>query len=273
MVKTDKKTDYKTLLVQIDKDSGIMTVTLNRPEKKNAMSFAMMHELIAVAKSIDKDKRVRAVILTGAGGSFCSGIDLGDLNQPKNQAFALWELIKPCQSLFQRACLVWRDVPVPVIVAMQDYCLGAGLQLALAADIRVSHSNCQFAVMEAKWGLVPDMGLTQAAYGIVRADILKELAMTARILPAEQAHKLGLISHIDDEPMQYATQLATELATRSPDAVLASKRVVNKMYAQSPITLYQEKLWQIKLMLGNNRKLALKKVKDASVSYGKRQFR
>lgn len=273
MFKVQKKTDYKTLLVNTDKESGIMTVTLNRPEKKNAMSFAMMHELIAVADHISRDKTVRAVILTGAGSSFCSGIDLGDLNQPKNQAFALWELVKPCQSLFQRACLVWRDVPVPVIVAMQDYCLGAGLQLALAADIRVSHSDCQFAVMEAKWGLVPDMGLTQSAYGVVRADILKELSMTARVLPAEEAHKLGLISHINDDPLAYALQLANELAERSPDAVLASKRVINRMYTQSPVTLYQEKLWQIKLMLGSNRKIALKKVKDASVRYGKRQFR
>ena len=273
MIKNDKKTDYKTLLVHMDTASGIMTVTLNRPEKKNAMSFAMMHELIAVAKSIASHKMIRAVILTGAGDSFCSGIDLGDLNQPKNQAFALWELLKPWQSLFQRACLVWRDVPVPVIVAMQNYCLGAGLQLALAADIRISHSDCQLAVMEAKWGLVPDMGLTQSAYGIIRADILKELAMTARVISAEQAHKLGLVSHIDDDPIQFARQLATELATRSPDAVLASKRVINRMYAQSPMTLYQEKLWQIKLMLGHNRKLALKRVKDASVRYGNRQFR
>lgn len=264
---------YKMLQVSSDANNDIITVKLNRPQKKNAMSFAMMHELIAVAKQISRDKTIRAVILTGEGDSFCSGIDLGDLNQPKNQAFALWELVKPWQSLFQRACLVWRDLPVPVIAAMQGHCLGAGLQLALAADIRVSDTDCQFAIMEAKWGLVPDMGLTQSALGVVRADILKELAMSARIIDGEAAYKLGLISHLEAEPLMFAQQLAAEFVTRSPDAVLASKRVINRMHAQSPMTVYQEKCWQLKMMLGHNRKKALNKIKDASIRYGKRQFR
>ena len=121
---------YETL--QVSATDNIITVTINRPEKKNAMSFKVVQELIAVAGRISKDKTVRAVILNGAEGTFCAGIDLGDLNHPKNQAFALWELVKPWQSLFQRVCLVWRDVPVPVIAVLEGYCIGAGLQLALA---------------------------------------------------------------------------------------------------------------------------------------------
>lgn len=169
--------------------------------------------------------------------------------------------------------MIWRDVPVPVIAVLEGYCIGAGLQLALACDIRISHPDCKLAIMEAKWGLVPDMGLTQSGFGVVRADILKELAMTARIINAEQGKELGLVSHCSETPLEQAQQLAAEFAERSPDAVLASKRVINAMFEQSAVTLYIEKVWQLKMMFGRNRKLALRKAKQASTEFGKRQFR
>lgn len=262
---------YQTLQVSIT--DSILTVTLNRPHKKNAMSFEMMHELIKVATQVKKDKKLRAVIINGAEETFSAGIDLGDLNQPRNQAYALWELIKPSQSLFQRVCLIWREVPIPVIAVLEGHCIGAGLQLALACDVRISHPDCKLSIMEAKWGLVPDMGLTQSALGVVRVDVLKELAMSARIIDGEIAKQLGLVSHCSHEPLTQAQLLATEFAERSPDAVLASKRIVNAMYQQSATTLYQEKLWQVKLMLGRNRKLALKKAKHSATLFAKRQFR
>lgn len=262
---------YQTLQISIDQN--IVTITLNRPNKKNAMSFKMMQELIEVAMHVNKDKQLRAVIIVGAEATFCAGIDLGDLNHPKNQVYALWELIKPWQSLFQRVCLIWRDLSVPVIAVLEGHCIGAGLQLALACDIRVSHPDCKLSIMEAKWGLVPDMGLTQSALGIVRADVLKELAMSARIIDAVEGKQMGLISHCDESPLEHAKLLAEEFAQRSPDAVLASKRIINSMYGQSALTLYLEKVWQIKLMLGHNRKLALRKVKQASTVFASRQFR
>ena len=262
---------YETLQVSIT--DNILTVTLNRPHKKNAMSFQMINELIAVANRISADKTIRAVILNGAEGTFCAGIDLADLNHPKNQVFALWELIKPWQSSFQRVCLIWRDLPVPVIAVLEGYCIGAGLQLALACDVRISHPDCKMSIMEAKWGLVPDMGLTQSAFGIVRADILKELAMSARVFDANKGKDLGIISHCSDTPLEQAQALAAEFAERSPDAVLASKRIINAMYQQPKATLYKEKVWQIKMMLGRNRKLALRKAKQASTVFDKRQFR
>ena len=261
---------YETLQVSIT--NQILTVTLNRPHKKNAMSFQLINELIAVAGRIGKDKTIRVVILKGAEATFCAGIDLGDLNHPKNKAFAFWELVKPWQSAFQSVCLVWRELPVPVIAVLEGYCIGAGLQLALACDVRISHSDCQLSIMEAKWGLVPDMGLTQSAFGIVREDVLKELAMSARIIDANEGMALGIISHCSDNPLEQAQALAAEFAERSPDAVLASKRIINAMYQQPKITLYKEKIWQLKMMLGHNRKLALRKAKQASTAFAKRQF-
>ena len=262
---------YETLQVSVT--DHILKVTLNRPHKKNAMSFQMIHELIALAARIGKDTTIRVVILKGADATFCAGIDLSDLNHPKNQAFAIWELIKPWQSAFQRVCLVWRELPVPVIAVLEGHCIGAGLQLALACDVRVSHSDCKLSIMEAKWGLVPDMGLTQSACGVVRADILKELAMSARTIDATEGKALGLVSHCHDAPLAHAQKLAAEFAERSPDAVLASKRIINAMYQQSATVLYKEKVWQLKMMLGQNRKLALRKAKQASTAFAKRQFR
>lgn len=263
--------NYTTLA--LSEADEVLTVSLNRPDKKNAMSLRMMRELIDVAERLKKDRSIRSVIINGAGDSFCAGIDLSDLNNPKNAIMGLYELLKPTQSIFQRVCLIWREVPVPVIVVTQGYCIGAGMQLALACDFRISTPDCQFAIMEAKWGLVPDMGLTQSALHVLPVDVLKELTMTARLIDAKQAEQLHLVTHIDDTPYERAQALATEIATRSPDAVLASKRVINQMTKQSFCALYQEKMWQLKLMGGGkNRKLAIKKAKDNSVQFLKRQF-
>ena len=264
---------YEYQNIQVSVSQNILTVTLNRPQKKNALSFKMINELIEVAEHIRKDKSWRAVILNCSGNTFCAGIDLGNLNNPKNQIFALWELVKPWQSIFQRVCLVWRDLPIPVIAVLEGYCIGAGMQLALACDVRISHPDCKLSIMEAKWGLVPDMGLTQSAFGVVRQDVLKEIAMTARTIDATEGKELGLISHCNESPLEQAQQLAEELAQRSPDAVLASKRIVNAMHHQPALSLYLEKVWQIKLMLGRNRKLALRKAKQTSTVFVKRQFR
>jgi enoyl-CoA hydratase/carnithine racemase len=247
-------------------------VWLTRSDKRNALSFAMMDKLIHLAKQLTHWSDIRAVIIAGEGKSFSTGIDLADLNNPKNLSAVAWELAKPWQSKFQRVCLVWRDLPIPVISVLHGHCLGAGLQLALASDIRIATADCQFAIMEAKWGLVADMGLTQSGFGQLRPDVVKELAMTARLFDGNQALAYGVVSHLSDSPFEQAQQLVAELATRSPDAVVAAKRIINASYQQTAPTLYQEKLWQIKLLLGHNRKLAVKKAKDHTVQFLRRQF-
>lgn len=260
---------YQTLTVHTQ--DTLTFITLNRPDKKNAMNFVMMRELLAITHKLKTNRHTQAVIITGAKGNFCSGLDLADLNNPKNLGFALWELAKPSLSVFQKVCLAWKDLPMPVIAVIEGACVGAGLQLALGADIRISHADATFSILEAKWGLVADMGLTQSALGLP-SDTLKELAMSARLIDGQAAKEFGLVSHLSDTPLEYALTLANEITNRSPDAVLAAKRLINGMYQQSSYKLYQEKLWQIKLLLGNNRKIALKKAKDESLQFIKRQF-
>ncbi|RZG66311.1 crotonase/enoyl-CoA hydratase family protein [Acinetobacter bouvetii] len=260
-------------LVKLEKSNGIATVTLNRPDKRNAMSFALLKELVRIADLIKKDRSIRCVILTGEAQVFSAGIDLTDLNNPKNTAYAAWELIKPGQSLFQKAFLVWQELPVPVIAAIEGFCFGAGIQLALAADIRIAHPSTQMSIMESRWGLVPDMGLTRSIKGIIGLDLAKELTLTARIFDARYAKDIGLVTHLNESPLTQAQALAAEMLNRSPDALAAVKRVLDAMEHSPNKSLRLEKIWQLKLLLGKNSKLARKKDKNPDVQFLPRQYR
>ncbi len=260
-------------LVKFENNNGIATVSLNRPDKRNAMSFALLKELVNTANRIKKDRSIRCVILTGEAQVFSAGIDLSDLNNPKNTAYAAWELIRPGQSLFQKAFLIWQELPVPVIAAIEGYCFGAGMQLALAADIRIAHPDTQMSIMESRWGLVPDMGLSRSLKGIIGLDLAKELTLTARIFDANYAKNIGLVTHLNATPLQHAQTLAEEMLGRSPDALTAAKRVLDAMEHQPNKSLRLEKIWQLKLLLGKNSKLARKKDKNPEVQFLPRQFR
>lgn len=260
-------------LLKIEKNHGIAIVSLNRPEKRNAMSFALLKELVQTAKKIKSDKSIRCVILTGEANVFSAGIDLSDLNNPKNTAYAAWELIKPGQSLFQKSFLIWQELPVPVIAAIEGYCFGAGMQLALAADIRIAHPSTQMSIMESRWGLVPDMGLTRSIKGVIGIDLAKELTLTARVFDAEYAKQIGLVTHLDEKPMLKAEQIAEEMLQRSPDALMAAKRVLDAMEHQPKKSLRLEKIWQLKLLVGKNSQIARKKDKNPEVEFLPRQYK
>ena len=260
-------------LLRVEKNNGIATVYLNRPEKRNAMSFALLKELVSTAEKLKKDRSLRCVILTGEANVFSAGIDLADLNNPKNRAYAAWELLKPGQSLFQKAFLIWQQLPVPVIAALEGFCFGAGMQLALAADIRIAHPKTQMSIMESRWGLVPDMGLTRSLKGVIGLDLAKELTLTARIFDAEYAKNIGLVTHLNEQPLAQAQQLAEELSQRSPDALAAAKQVLDAMEHRPKHSLRLEKMWQLKLLLGKNSQLARKKDKNPKVQFLPRQYK
>ena len=260
-------------LLRIKKNNGIATIYLNRPDKRNAMSFDLLKELVSTAEKLKKDRYLRCVILTGEAQVFSAGIDLADLNNPKNKAFAAWELIKPGQSLFQKAFLIWQELPVPVIAAIEGFCFGAGMQLALASDIRIAHPETKMSIMESRWGLVPDMGLSRSLKGLISLDLAKELTLTARIFDGHYAKEIGLITHLDDKPLERAQEIAQEIVQRSPDAIAASKQVLDAMEHRPNKSLRMEKIWQLKLLLGKNSQIARKKDKNPDVEFLPRQFK
>jgi len=136
-------------------------------------------------------------------------------------------------NLFQRAGYAWRELPVPVICAVQGICYGGGLQIALGADLRFASPDARFSIMESKWGLVPDMGITTTLRNLVAPDRVKELAWSARIFDAAEALELGLVTALHDDPLSMARQAASEYASRSPDAVRGIKQLVNAAWSMS----------------------------------------
>ena len=128
---------------------------------------------------------------------------------------------------FQRVAYGWQSLPVPVIAALQGNVLGGGAQIALAADVRFAAPDLKFSILEIKWGLIPDMGLTQSLPRLVGADRAKELTWTGRKLGAEEAKELGLVTDVADDPLAAARALAAEIAGKSPDAIRRGKRLLD----------------------------------------------
>lgn len=216
----------------------ITRVILNRPEKMNAFSMEMFDRLPEVASELSGQKDLRAVILEGAGASFCAGLDIAVFPEFARRLDALKEeMLNPpggaVANKFQAPVTCWQDLPVPVIAAVTGVCFGAGMQLALAADFRIAAPDARFSIMEAKWGLIPDMGITQSLPKLLRADQAKDLIMTARVVAAEEALALGLITRIADDPKAAALDLANELAARSPDATRRAKQLVDQAWVAS----------------------------------------
>ncbi len=252
---------------------GIVEVRLNRPEKRNALSFDLLRELLKIGRSLRRRRDVRAVILSGAGPSFCAGIDLNDLRNPKNRLSAVLGLLSPKANLFQNAFLIWRNLPVPVIAAIHGHCFGAGMQFALSADIRVATPECELSIMEAKWGLLPDMAASVTLRGLIGLDHAKELTMTARTISGQQALSIGLVSHVADQPLQHALRLAQEIAQRSPDAIAGIKQLLNATTGRSEYSsLALERKWQLRLLRGRNFPRSFQRDKDPSLQFEPRQW-
>jgi len=154
-------------------------------------------------------------------------------------------------NLFQRACWVWRELPVPVIAVVHGHCFGGGLQLALAADFRFTTPDCTFSVMEAKWGLIPDMTGTVTMRELAAMDVVKRLAMTAELFDGNQALEWGFVSGVSDNPIKPAQELLSQIAVRSPDAVAATKTLLHKTWNRSPRgAFWIESRIQLALMRG-----------------------
>jgi enoyl-CoA hydratase/carnithine racemase len=221
--------------VQIEIDGHVADVTLNRADKMNALDLKMFAALAEAADSIASDKSIRAVVLHGAGGNFCAGIDLGVLGESDlDFARTLDTPVEPSPAnFFQRAAYAWRELSVPVICALEGVVFGGGLQVALGADIRYASPDARLSIMESGWGLIPDMAISTTLRGLVAPDHVKELAWTGRVLDSTEAKTLGLVTAVVDDPLAASRKLAAECATRSPDSIRGIKALVNDAWQVS----------------------------------------
>jgi enoyl-CoA hydratase/carnithine racemase len=246
--------------VAVDIDAHIANVTLNRPEKMNAVSMEMFAELGEVGSHIASDPSVRVVVLSGAGDCFCAGIDTTIFAQDGLgiDASAMAPVAPSPANVFQRAAYVWREVPVPVLCAIQGVAYGAGLQIALGADIRYAAPDARFSIMEAKYGLIPDMAIAVTARSVTPLDRIKELAFTARIVDAAAALDMGLITAVHDEPLAAARKTAREIAARSPSAVRSIKQLFDEgWHATDPEALALEARLQSALLGADHQREAV----------------
>lgn len=209
--------------VTIETRGAVAEVRLTRADKLNALDEAMFSALAEAGEALGGAPGVRAIVLSGEGRAFCSGLDRSGgeaelLEGPRTAGGA---------NRLQQAIAVWREMAVPVIAAVQGQAFGGGLQLALAADMRILAPDAQISVMEIRWGIVPDLGGIGCLRRLVRDDVLRDLVYSGRVVGGEEALGLGLATRLAGEPRAAALSHAGEIAAQSPDTIRAAKALIN----------------------------------------------
>lgn len=260
--------------ISVEVTDGIAYATLNRADKMNSLDLPMLQALATVPDRLARDRSVRVVILRGDGRAFCTGLDfagakLSGLTGVRN----FGKLPGQKTNLFQRACWAWRELPVPVIAAMHGHCYGGGMQLALAADFRIATPDCKLSIMEAKWGLIPDMTGAVTLRELLPMDVAKRLTMTAEVFSGADALGYGLVTAVADDPVAAAQELAARLTERSPDALAATKTLFHSTWTSSPRrTFWTESMLQLRLLRGPNHRLARGAGRDGRPVWEPRSF-
>lgn len=221
--------------VTITVEDGVADVRLNRPDKLNALDQAMFDGLVAAGERLATDNSVRAVVLSGEGRAFCAGLDLGSFqamastDRGSGVTSGLGDRSKGrITNHGQQAAYTWAELPVPVIAAVHGVALGGGLQVALGADLRFVAPDAQMSVLEIRWGLIPDMTGTHTLRRLVGLDVAKELTWTGRMVSGSEAAAIGLATRVCDDPRAEALELARQIASSSPNAIRAGKRLLNQ---------------------------------------------
>ncbi|HYE45404.1 MAG TPA: crotonase/enoyl-CoA hydratase family protein [Caulobacter sp.] len=221
--------------VTVDIQAGVADVRLVRTDKMNALDDAMFSALIETGERLKGDRSVRAVVLSGEGRAFCAGLDMGNFGKMASGArsggagLVDTPRTESGANRAQNAVMVWRDIPVPVIAAVHGVALGGGFQLTLGADMRFVAPDAKLAVLEIKWGLIPDMAGVALLRGLVRDDIARDLTYTGRIFSGQEAFEYGIATRVCPDPRAEALEAAREIAAKNPAAIRAGKRLMNLM--------------------------------------------
>ena len=206
--------------------AGIADVRLSRPDKMNALDPAMFDGIIDAIDRLGREPGLRAVVLSGEGRAFCAGLDMASMASGGSGIDLATRSHGPANRV-QQVSWGWRTLPVPVIAAVHGIAFGGGFQIMSGADIRVAHPATRCAIMEMKWGLVPDMGGFALWRGVARDDVVRELSYTAREFDAAEALAHGFVTRLADDPHAAAMDLARAIAGRNPEAIRGAKRLAN----------------------------------------------
>ena len=217
--------DFECLI--LDKKDNVGVITLNRPQVMNALDTTLFSELKMAVEEVRKDKEIRAVVVTGAGKAFCSGIDITALSSFAQMSTS--EVREFIRSI-HRTLNSLEDMEKPVIAAVNGYALGGGCDIALACDIRIASESASFGEFYVRLGLVPDMGGTQRLAKLVGPGKAKELIFTGDRIDAHEAHRIGLAERVvaEDKFKDEVMELAQRLAQGPTVAIGLAKIAINR---------------------------------------------
>ena len=228
--------------IQID-EHGVADVCLVRADKMNALDSAMFDALIAAIERLKAEPRLRAVVLHGEGRAFCAGLDVSRFEKMSSGSDGGVRELRPrthgIANSPQQVAWGWRELPVPVIAAVHGVAFGAGSQIMAAADIRIVHPDTRIAIMEMRWGLVPDVAGMALWRTQVADDVLRELIYTNREFSGIEAKALGFATHVSDDPLMQAMELAHIIANKNPHAIRGAKRLCNSLADASDAQILQ----------------------------------
>lgn len=223
-----------TELITVSIENHVADVRFNRPDKYNALSLDMISAMADTIDRLAKEPGVRAVVISGEGKGFCAGLDVENFAAMQSGEGKLPDLRDRHENritnIFQHIAYGWKELPMPVIAAIHGVALGGGCQIALGADIRFSTPDAKFSIMEMRWGMIPDMSVTQTIRDLVSIDVAKELIFTGKVIRGEEAARLKLVTHVCEKPYEEAMNLAKEIASKNPDAVRAAKKLLNAVW-------------------------------------------
>jgi len=218
----------------VERGGHVLTLTMNRPERKNAFSPEMLVMMEDAWQELEEDDDLRVAILTGAGGDFCSGMDL--------KAFSAGPAENPYKDRFDadpdlhwKALLRHRQPSKPLIAAVEGSAIAGGTEILQATDIRIAGEGAKFGVSEARWGLFPLGGSTVRLRRQISYTKAMDILLTGRHLPAEEAERIGLITRVvpDGEALKAAREVADTIAANGPLSIKAIKRSVRETEGMS----------------------------------------
>lgn len=228
--------------ITLNFNEGIADVRLARPEKMNALDGAMFAAFADAIAHLHGLADLRVVVVSGEGSAFCAGLDqatfkavmAGDNSGAGGLPMDLTARSHGIANLPQQAAMGWRSLAVPVLASISGVAFGGGLQVALGADLRFCDAKARLSLMEICWGLVPDMGGMWLLRDLVRGDILRDLVYSGRIVRAEEAARIGLVTQVCVDPLAHSLSLAQDIAGRSPAAIRAARRLIEYADAADP---------------------------------------
>lgn len=208
--------------ISLERDDDIVTVLLNRPATRNAMTLAMWREVATAFSILGRDRTVRGIVLTGAGGNFSVGADVSEFATVRGSAAAAADYetaVDACADAIAAA-------PQPVIAALEGYCLGGGCHLALAADFRFAAPSAAIGIPSARLSIVYGVRNTQRLLALVGLANAKRILYSAERLDGEAALRIGLIDHIAEQPIEAAKVQLRTLAANAPLSIAGAKAIL-----------------------------------------------